>query len=124
MFINLSRHEGIHVFLWIGTVIFFLIIVTIASYGSSRENYVIRFSKGVISGPSNSGYKKVEIPINAVDMKQTISRSFWNRINGDTIICAKDGAKIRLSHAAFGKTERAQILKLIANLQSNAETIV
>lgn len=99
-------------------------MVTIAAYGSSRGNYVIRFSNGVISGPSDSRYKKVEIPINTVDWNKTESRSLWNRINGITMICANDGAKIRLNHVAFGRTEREQILKLIADFQSNAESTV
>jgi hypothetical protein len=42
-----------------------------------------------------------------------MQQSLWNKLNGRTIVYAKDGEKIQIDHTSFDKTKRAEILEIL-----------
>ena len=87
-----------------------LILAFVFAYDNSLA---IKIAHGRISGPSLSsffGVKHIEFELTAIDKRQTKQQSLWSRLNGRTIIYAKDGQKIQINHASFDKTKRAEVL--------------
>lgn len=84
-----------------------LILAIAAAYDSSSA---IKVAHGIVSGPSLSGTKQLEVELTTVNKRRTKQQSPWNKLNGRTIIYAKNGQKIQINHASFDKTKRAEIL--------------
>ena len=102
---TLLNDFGIGYFLTLGGI--GLIAAFVFAYDSSLA---IKIVNGTISGPSLSGWKQVEFELASVDKRRTKQQSLWNRMNGLTVIYAKDGQKIQIGHTSFDKTKRTEIL--------------
>jgi len=87
-----------------------LILAFVFAYDDSDA---IKIARGTVSGPAVFGFKQVEFELTSIDKYRTRQQSLWNRLNGFTVIYAKDGQKIRVSHASFDKTKRSTILKIL-----------
>lgn len=105
---TLVNSFGYGYFLVIGSL--GLILAFVFAYDNSAA---IKIARGTVSGPSLSGFKHVEFELASVDKRRTRQQSLWNRLNGRTIIYAKDGQKIQINHTSFDKTKRVEILNAL-----------
>ena len=102
---SLVNSFGLGYILVMGGVSRFLSFVF--AYDSS---FTIKIAHNKIMGPTLSGTKQIEFELAAIDKRRTKQQSLWNKLNGHTIIYAKDGQKIQINHTSFDKTKRAEIL--------------
>lgn len=102
---TLVNSFGYGYFLVIGSL--GLIIAFVFAYDNSDA---IKIARGTVSGPTLFRFKQVEFELASVDKRRTRQQSLWNMVNGLTVIYAKDGQKIQISHTSFDKTKRAEIL--------------
>ena len=100
-----NSYQSVGYYLGLGVI--FLIVSFVFAYDNSDA---IKIARGTIAGPTLSGFKQTEFELTAIDKRRTKQQSLWNKLNGRTIIYAKDGQKIQINHASFDKAKRAEIL--------------
>ena len=88
----------------------FVLFLLISLAMAHDDGLTIKIEDGVISGPPPFGFRQTEFTLADIDKRRTKTQSLWNKLNGQTIVYAKNGQKIQINHNAFDKAKRKEIL--------------